>query len=252
MKQRKCKECGKIFLADPGSDQSFCPDCIVASKKASVLRERVCSRCGASFLGYPRSKYCSSCQKEAQKEIQRKSRERKKTGKTRSIGSVDICQDCGCQYVVASGLQKYCPDCAKIVVPENIRSHKRQYMRKNKAKYSELQSERRSMRRICVICGKVFDSKTCTNTCSDQCRKEQKRRLQVEIDVKRGKASPERILGPRGPVNPQSGVPGVHLHSQTGKWELVLSGKYYGLFDTVAEASAARDKILKEKETTES
>lgn len=98
------------------------------------------------------------------------------------------------------------------------------------------------------ICGKTFDSPTPTTTCSADCAAELKRRTHVRAQVNIGRAKPIRLLGPRGPVHPQSGIPGIHYHPKSGKWELVLDKKYCGLYDTVAEASKARDKILKSME----
>ena len=112
---------------------------------------------------------------------------RQKNGTTRKLGSTDICQSCGAPYTVVSGLQRYCPECAKIVVQDNIRNHKREYMWENRAEKGEQKKERRSMRRICVICGKAFDSKTCTNVCSPECKKIRNREFQKRADIKRGK-----------------------------------------------------------------
>lgn len=185
--QRKCKRCGCTFWTIPGSDHSYCSECEKAAKKETVLRERVCATCGATFLGYPRSKYCPVCQRAAMLEAHRRSNARQKAGTSRKIGSTDHCQNCGVPYIVTSGLQRYCPECAKTVVPDNIRSHKREYMQENQAEKRQQQKERRSWRRVCIICGKTFDAKTRANVCSPECKKIRKRENQKRADIKRGK-----------------------------------------------------------------
>lgn len=244
---RKCKKCGEVYWTR-SNDSYLCPKCAEESRKTGVYQNRICATCGITFLGYPRSKYCPECQKTAKVEAAKRCKERKKAGKVREIGSTDICQHCGKPYIVTSGLQRYCPDCSKYVVADNIREHKREYMDQNRERFNEHHREMRKERRVCVICGKTFDSPTCTSVCSADCAAEQLRRNNVRGQVNAGRAKPIRLLGPRGPVNPQSGIPGIHLHPKTGKWELVLDGKYCGLYDTVADASAAREEILKQKQ----
>lgn len=245
--QRKCKKCGLVYWTKPG-DSYLCPKCAEESRKSGVLDNRTCETCGATFLGYPRSKYCPACRKAAQREANRRCKERKKAGTSRPLGSTDMCQHCGKPYIVTSGLQRYCPDCAKEIVPENIRQHKRDYMAENRERFNAHHQAMRSQRRVCVICGKTFDSPTNTTVCSADCAAEQLRRSHVRAQVNAGRAKPIRLLGPRGPVHPQSGIPGVHYHPGTGKWELVLGGQHCGLYDTVAAAAEARKKILEEKD----
>lgn len=244
---RRCKSCGTDYWTKPG-DSYLCPVCAEQSKKEGVRLNRTCETCGITFLGYPRSKYCPECRKAAQSEASKRCKERKRAGKVREIGSADICQNCGQPYIVTSGLQRYCPDCAKTVVRDNIRAHKREYMADNREYFNALHREARKQRRVCVICGKTFDSPTCTTVCSSECAAEQTRRNHVRAQVKAGRAKPDRLLGPRGPVHPQSGVPGVHYHPHTGKWELVVDGKYYGLYDTIDAATATKEKIVRSEE----
>lgn len=241
---RRCKSCGKDYWTKAG-DSYLCPECAQKSRKESVLKERTCATCGIAFLGYPRSKYCPECQRKAKAEASRRSKERKRTGKVREIGSTDICQNCGKPYTVTSGLQRYCPDCAKTVVADHVRQKSRKYMENNRDRFNELHREMRKDRRVCVICGKTFNSPTCTTVCSEACAAEQSRRTHVRAQVNAGRAKPERLLGPRGPVHPQSGIPGIHYHPKTGKWELVVNGQYCGLYETVEDASKAQVEIKK-------
>lgn len=191
--QRKCKRCGCMFWTVPGSDHSYCPACAKSAKQDTVLRERVCAICGSTFLGYPRSKYCPTCKRAVMLEAHRRSNEKQKNGTTRKLGSTDICQNCGGPYTVVSGLQRYCPECAKIVVKDNIRTHKREYMWENRVEKGQQKKERRSNRRVCIICGKAFDAKTCTNVCSPECKKIRNRGNQKRADIKRGKQKAKEL-----------------------------------------------------------
>ena len=73
-----------------------------------AIYDRVCRTCGRSFKGGPRAWYCPDCREERRKERNAKYRKGKPK---RPLGSKDICQNCGNEYTVESGLQKYCPDC---------------------------------------------------------------------------------------------------------------------------------------------
>lgn len=74
----------------------------------AIYDNRVCQSCGITFSGGPRAWYCPSCRDERRRE---QNREHKRKGSQRKLGSTDICQNCGGEYVVDSGLQKYCPKC---------------------------------------------------------------------------------------------------------------------------------------------
>lgn len=243
---RKCKKCGEVYWTK-SNDSYLCPKCAEESRKTGAYRNRTCATCGITFLGYPRSKYCPECRVQAQTKATRLYHQRKRAGKARKIGSTDICQHCGKPYIVTAGLQRYCPDCSKQVVPDNIREHKKEYMAENRDYFCDLYQKARDNRRVCVICGETFNSLTCTKTCSADCAAKLMNQTRIKWMVNSGRAEPARLLGPRVPIHPQSGIPGIHLHPKTGKWELVLDGKYCGLYDTVAEASAAREEILKKK-----
>lgn len=124
MRMRKCKSCGKEFQGS--GEQRLCPDCRKQAYVASVMRLRKCVVCGATFPGGPRAKYCTECRKERAKRSAREYAQRKAAGNTRPLGSVDICQVCGGEYVVESGLQKYCPSCAAEAVRQVILPQKRE------------------------------------------------------------------------------------------------------------------------------
>lgn len=236
MRQHICKNCGKIYLTDK-QDSTVCPACAAEIKK-DVLRVKVCAMCGKEFVGYPRSKYCAACRPIAQREANRRHR---KNGTARPIGSTDTCANCGKPYIVNSSRQRYCPDCAKVVVPQNIKVSKRESRKEHADEINVARAERRKDRRICAVCGKPFSAPTPTVTCSSECAAELKRQRQARADAKRGRADPARILGKAEHNNPQSGIPGITWHN--GKWQLTFRGKYIGLFLTVAEASAAKSRL---------
>ena len=234
MRQHICKNCGKIYLTDK-PDSWYCPGCAAASRR-NVLCNRVCATCGVEFVGYPRSKYCPQCRVEAQKAANLR---HNKNGTARPIGSIDLCEHCGKEYIVKGSRQRYCPECAKQVVAENIRTSKREYAQQHREETMARKAEMRKDRRICAVCGNPFSANTPTVTCSPKCMEEYRRRQQAITDVRRGKAVPERTLGKKGRTNPQSGIPGITWHK--GKWQLEIKGKYIGLFSTIEEAKAKKE-----------
>ena len=76
----------------------------------AVYGNRICRECGMIFEGGPRAWYCPECRHERRK---RRDVERKNRPSKRPLGSKDICENCGKEYIVNCGLQKYCPDCQK-------------------------------------------------------------------------------------------------------------------------------------------
>lgn len=235
MRTRICKNCGKAFDVPTGKESYLCEECSRKSKINSVLRERTCKICGASFMGYPRSFFCPECSAERKKQ-QKKIYNRRQPA--RPLGSTDICEACGKPYIVNSGRQRYCPECAEDQVNKNVREHKREYMAKNADKSSKLKLDTRGKRYICPICGKEFEKHTSAAACSLNCEKELRRRRQNRADIKRGKrklpADQRYISG-----LPKSGVVGVTYHRQSGKWQAKYNRKYIGLYDTAEQAAKA-------------
>ena len=244
MRQHLCKRCGKIYLTDK-QDSTVCPAC-AAEIKNDALRVKVCAMCGKEFVGYPRSKYCAACRPIAQREANRRHR---KNGTARPIGSTDRCENCGKPYVVASSRQRYCPDCAKVVVPQNVKAAKRENRKERADEINAARAERRKDRRICAVCGKPFSAPTPTVTCSAECAAELKRQRQVRADIKRGKANPERLFGKKKRTAPQSGIPGINWNRN--KWQITYKGKYIGVFDTVEDAANKKSKLEQEEKNAD-
>lgn len=235
MRKRICKNCGAAFEVPTGKTAYLCEECAKKSKENTIIRERVCKICGASFMGYPRSFFCPDCNEKRKKQQKKIYNQRKPT---RPLGSADICKACGKQYIVNSGRQKYCPDCAAEQVNKNIRARKREYMKQNEEKARNLKKDTRGKRYVCAICGKEFEKHTSEVTCSAECQKEYARRKQNEADIRRGK----RKIPADQRYNsglPKSGVVGVTYHRKSGKWQAKYKGKYLGLYDTVEQAKEA-------------
>lgn len=236
MRLRNCKRCGKPYETDrPGT--IFCPACSDSHHKSAPVRNRVCRQCGVTFPGGPRAWYCPSCRSDRRREADK---QRKKTGTARPLGSTDICKRCGKEYIVNSGMQMYCNDCAEIAVKEKVRGHKREYYAENRDALNDHKREVRVDRKVCVICGAVFDADTPTVTCSPACAEKLKKLRQDEADIRRGRRKmPAGVSYDSG--LPKSGIVGVTA-SRNGKWRATYKGKYLGIFPSIPDAAAAIEK----------
>lgn len=242
MRSRSCKRCGSVFETDR-QGAYLCPACSRHSSRELFLRQRVCKDCGATFTGYPSSKRCPDCQAAADRDAARRYA---RNGAARPIGSTDICQKCGAEYIVNSGLQKYCKDCSEAAIREKISARKRAYNASNKSWLYPLKEENRSNRNVCIICGTVFDASTARVTCSQECDKRRRKLNQDKADIKRGKRkSPAGV--PYDSGKPKSGIVGVTA-SKTGRWCAAYKGKYIGTYGTIPEASQAIEKYKAELE----
>ena len=216
----ECKVCGREVLP-PRS--VYCSDACAREWKQRQKRvdtprkgpggelyiTRICQDCRKEYIGHIKSLRCQDCQAEADRRASAESKRRAAYGHTRKLGSTDYCQKCGQPYIVCSGLQRYCKDCAAIATRDNIRAHKRAY---NKALYSDPDKREKKnssarkdwqTERTCIICGKPFvPSSSNQKTCSDECRKANVRNHQRAADAKRnatrGKAkrAAEKLLPP--------------------------------------------------------
>ena len=178
---RICRTCKVEFEGDPGS--TLCPACVKA-QKSSTIRDRTCRRCGRVFPGGPRAWYCPECRAGRQKDQAREAKRRKAAGKTRCIGSTDICTICGKPYTVASGLQRYCPDCIPAAYAEADRQQGRAWYAANgdpDARRDLRQSHTAEL--LCIVCGKSYKPRDSSVTCSPACatthRREQGRKFET-------------------------------------------------------------------------
>lgn len=183
MRRKQCKRCGAVFDCDK-EEAYLCPSCSIQAKRESAVRPRTCRQCGTVFDGGPRAWYCPACRAERRRT---QNREWKKREPARNLGSIDHCARCGAEYIVEGSLQKYCKACAAEAVAEVTRPKKREY---NQAHKDTLYPHKDAMRRynkVCVVCGKVFDTGKPTVTCSEACAREQHRRVRARIESKRSK-----------------------------------------------------------------
>ena len=165
--RRICKYCGKTYEGDPGS--SACPEC-VAKRKKTTVRDRVCRQCGKVFPGGPRAWYCPECRKVRTRE---QNIRHKRAGAARPLGSVDKCESCGREYIVNSGLQRYCPQCAAGKYREADREQSKAWNAANTT--PERRKEERNAAKAeipCAVCGKLFTPVGVAATCSPECRRQ--------------------------------------------------------------------------------
>lgn len=178
--QKVCQSCRKKFWSPYG--YYYCPECARRKKSDAVIRIRVCQDCGVEFFGGPRARRCPACAYEAKKET---NKQYKKNGAQRAIGSIDKCEKCGKDYVVASGRQKYCKECSREALLEWQRPRKREYNKATNQKEKK-KERRREAKKICAYCGREFSANTATTLCSDYCRKMQQQYRRCINDIKRG------------------------------------------------------------------
>lgn len=173
---RSCIICGAIFAGNP--DSLYCSDCAKKRRVNNVNRSRTCQDCGTKFVGGPRARRCPKCRGYT--------RRHQKRGKTiRSLGSTDICQRCGFEYIVMGGRQKYCQNCQREALLEWQREHKKGYAQKQEQIIAR-KFRRESRQKVCIYCLTTFWSDKPTNCCSEYCRQEQKKYKQCIADIKRG------------------------------------------------------------------
>lgn len=160
---RICSKCYKAFEAK--TRYAFlCEACRLATKQESVVRQRTCTVCGKNFEGGPKAIYCPDCRALARREA--KARFQKK-GPQRKLGSTDQCKKCGKEYVVESGLQKYCKECAEEATAEAAAPKKRANAA---ARYKQKKKREREVRQNgtpCPCCGKGFTAGPGKFICND-------------------------------------------------------------------------------------
>lgn len=188
---RTCVYCGKPLT---GQQEQYCSDACLWADKYRETREvnkklgrkrtshnvpvdRVCADCGAHFLAYPRAIRCEACRIEASKRANRESKARQAAGKSRALGSTDLCQRCGKPYIVNNGRQTMCPACA--IERKNEMSLQKYHEKSMEEGYRDARNGRRrevtklakqERMRTCPTCGKLFvPTKAHRSYCSDAC-----------------------------------------------------------------------------------
>ena len=248
MRTIKCQRCGQI-LKESGS-KAFCFHCRAELAASSTLRNRTCRTCGAVFEGGPRAWYCPQCRAERAKVASREYNARARSGKTRKIGSTDICRICGKEYCVTGPNQRYCPECAPDAVRQIDRAQSRAWMEEHRDPMVERKKERIQNRKVCEVCGKTFYSATVSVTCSPECTKVLRSYHQAMADHKR-RGSPEpTIAGVAERLAKQSGVSGVSRSRNGKRWIARADNKHLGTYDTIEAAAQAIQNYNDSKSST--
>lgn len=167
--KRECKQCGKSFETSSRC-KYLCDECVAKNRKENVLRERTCRQCGKGFVGGPRAWYCQECRAQRRKE---RAKTYRANGFARHLGDIDHCENCGKEYIIEAGGQRYCKECAKAVVAAKDAEAARAYFAENQNRMKEI---RKPLRR-CIICGREITaphrSKLCGRKECDEARKKQ-------------------------------------------------------------------------------
>lgn len=242
MRTIRCWNCGAEVKAS--GQTALCPACRALLASASTVRLRTCRTCGASFPGGPRAWYCPDCRAERTKAANRASKARARAGKTRKLGSTDICTICGNPYTINSPNQRYCPDCAADAVRQIDQAQSRAWAADHRGEMLDRKKERARNRKICVVCGSQFYTGTTAIVCSEKCAEVMKSYRQAVADHKRRGLPPPTIESVRSRISQQSGIPGVSRSRNGKRWVAQHKGKYLGTFDSISEAEEA---IRKEK-----
>lgn len=159
---RICRICGETFY-DPRTGITLCRKCASEQKRKAVLKEHICKSCGSTFIGGTRAYYCPDCRIEVNKKRQR---DHKRNGASRKLGSTDICELCGKEYTVTSGIQRFCKACGE----EKTKQQNRESAKKRMNKIIQSGNRpSRSVQRVCVVCGAAFTSNNSALTCSPEC-----------------------------------------------------------------------------------
>lgn len=252
---RLCKRCGKQF--EPAtSDTYYCDDCRLEIKRESVFKIAKCSECGIEFLGGIAAKYCPDCRRKKANEASAKS---KKNKDKRKIGNIDYCQRCGAEYTVKSGKQKYCAECAAIVLAEHNREVSKQKYHENNLKEKQAEQKRELKREstVCPACGKPFTpNRTNQMYCSAECRKigGKTNKPIVKSGLYAKKTEFERYVEPKS--NNKTGIRGVYWDNRLCRYVVKIKigdqfkrlGSYSSLEEAKEAITAAKAVVQYEKE----
>lgn len=97
------------------------------------------------------------------------------------------CKNCGDVFETDKRGAYLCPTCSSGAVMDNILKNKREYQTQYIAEHTEERAANRSFNKVCVICGKVFDTYLPTVTCSPECDRIRRKIHQDKADIKRGR-----------------------------------------------------------------
>lgn len=233
---RKCKNCGVEFV--PQTEECYlCASCYEKAMSDNAHRRVKCWQCGKEFDGFIRSRYCPDCTVERRRERDRK---RRREGTKRKLGSIDHCEICGKEYIVNSGLQRYCKDCAEIAKTEWARDRHAEYYRSGgKERRDENRTRLKTDAAVCPVCGKTFTaSPDNPHYCSPEC-----------AEMAAGRSDEYRVINREplaGGLNSRNktGVRGVFFSKRYNKFvvRITVNGvrRWVGYYDALDDAVKAR------------
>lgn len=158
----------------------------------NLYRDAPCQDCGRVVRMHIKSKRCKACQAEADRRNDAAHKRAKARGHTRELGAHDLCTVCGKPYIITSGRQKYCPDCApsatKAADSKATVAWYAEHPEKRDARNAKRRKDWRDQPHECVICKTQFFPPTPRRrTCSNACQQEYHRQQQKASDAKRRK-----------------------------------------------------------------
>lgn len=167
---RVCRKCRIEYDGAPGS--TLCPSCVREGRKTSI-RDRTCRACGATFPGGPRAWYCPRCRRERKRIQKNQANARARSGTTRKLGSEDCCIVCGDLYIVKSGNQHYCPNCAVEAVRVIDRQQSKDWNAANTTPEGRRElRQAQTAELLCIVCGKPYAPNSKSLSCSPECAAE--------------------------------------------------------------------------------
>lgn len=146
-----------------------------AGKEWKCYKALTCRACGREYYGHIKTIRCPECQAEADARHNAEYRQRRAAGHNREIWSIDLCERCGAEYIVNSGLQRYCKDCAEEATRQTRNDASREWNHKaysdpdKRAKKNENKRAKQKLF-ICAVCGHPFFALGRQKYCSDECR----------------------------------------------------------------------------------
>ena len=189
--EKCCAVCGAPL---PPSRRKYCSDacCNAAQHKLPTansgkprklpFREITCIDCGVKVVRPVKCKRCQACQDAKDRANAAIYAARRRAGKTRKMGSIDLCKSCGKPYVVTGSLQRYCKACAETAVHENIKAATRALGEKYRAdpeKREQITQGKRRVpaKKVCAYCKNEFMGTWSGIYCSESCRKRRSARI---------------------------------------------------------------------------
>lgn len=173
MEEKKCEECGKLYIPKAHNGRWCSQECYKlfrkkadheAREKANPLPEwLLCKVCGKEFK--PTTKSNTVCSDECRREIKNKTR-RDKTKNQERNPRICLYEECSKFFVPTHHKQEFCSDrCRNIYTKEYKAMKGKEYLEKRN-KYKQ------PMIGYCFTCCKFFIKNSATQKyCSEECRK---------------------------------------------------------------------------------